>query len=114
MKRLTLKAGESLFEKGDRADNAYLILNGTIEISTGTLKAQIGREELFGESGLVGNDRQASASAITDCTLMELTANELKNDIRTDPDTSLLIIEALIKRLAHALDELDKAHTISS
>lgn len=110
MRSITLSAGDVLFEKGDAASEAYLVMDGTIKISSGALVVEIGKDELFGESGLVGNPRQAGASAKTDCRLFSVSVDELRESIRSEPDTALLLIEALIRRLAGTLDALGKAN----
>ena len=86
MRRVNLAAGEKLFDKGDVANEAYLIMDGKIEISSEALTAELGKDELFGESGLVGNTRQAAARAKTDC---RLSVEELRGSITSDPDTAL-------------------------
>ena len=114
MRRVNLAAGDVLFEKGETADEAYLIMDGRIEISSDALTVELGKDELFGESGLVGNKRQAAATAITDCRLFAVSVEELRGSITSEPDTALLLIEALIRRLAYTLNELEKAkHLIS-
>ena len=109
MRRVNLAAGEILFQKGDIADEAYLIMDGTIEISSEVLAVDLGKDELFGESGLVGNTRQAAAIAKTDCRLFAVSVDELRHSITSDPDTALLLIEALIRRLADTLNKLEQA-----
>ena len=108
MRRLNLKSGEVLFHKGDVADNAYLILDGVIEISGKELKATLEKHEIFGESGLVGNTRVADATAQTDCRLMAFSVDELRHSIRTEPETAEQLVEVMIRRLAYTVDELEK------
>jgi CRP-like cAMP-binding protein len=114
MRRVNLTAGEVLFEKGDAANEAFLIMDGTIEISTNALTAELGKDELFGESGLVGNTRQAAARAKTDCRLFAVSVDELRGSIKSDPDTALVLIEALIRRLADTLNQLEEAKRLVS
>lgn len=109
MRTVYLAAGDTLFDQGDEADEAYLVMDGTVEISTDAFKAEIGRDELFGESGLVGNKRQAAAAAKTDCRLLSVTVDELRQSIRSEPETAMLLIEALIRRLADTLSALGEA-----
>lgn len=109
MRRVNLNAGDILFEKGDPATEAFLIMDGTIEISSDAISVDLGKDELFGESGLVGNERQASAIAKTDCRLFAITVDELRNSILSEPDTALLMIEALINRLADTLHLLEES-----
>lgn len=114
MRRINLAAGEILFEQGDAATDAYLIMDGTIEIRSNALAVEIGKDELFGESGLVGNNRQAAAIAKTDCRLFAVSVNELRDSIKAEPETAMALIEALIRRLAFALNELEKAKHLAS
>lgn len=114
MRRVNLTAGETLFEKGDAANEAYLIMDGTVEIASDVLSVDLGKDELFGESGLVGNRRQASAKAKTDCRLFAISVDELRKAIASEPDTALLLVEALIRRLAYTLNELEKAKRLVS
>ncbi len=109
-----MAAGDVLFEKGDSASEAYLIMDGTIEISSDALAVELGKDELFGESGLIGNTRQAAAIAKTDCRLFTVSVDELRKSITSEPDTALLLIEALIRRLADTLSELGKAKRLVS
>ncbi|NNE85990.1 MAG: cyclic nucleotide-binding domain-containing protein [Alphaproteobacteria bacterium] len=114
MRRINLTAGDVLFEKGDAANEAFLIMDGTIEISTNALTAELGKDELFGESGLIGNTRQAAAKAKTDCRLFAVSVDELRGSIKADPDTALVLIEALIRRLADTLNQLAEAKQFAS
>lgn len=109
-----MAAGDVLFEKGDTATEAYLIMDGTIEISSDALAAELGKDELFGESGLVGNTRQAAAIAKTDCRLFAVTVDELRQSITSEPDTAMLLIEALINRLADTLKKLEETKRLVS
>ena len=90
VKTLQVKAGEIIFKQDDIADNCYMIVDGTIEISTqekegaskliDTLKAG----QLFGEQAIFKNaKRVTTARAKTDCDLMVLdqdTLEELKEE----------------------------------
>ena len=106
MRRVNLKAGEVLFDKGDPADDAYLILDGVIEISAKDLIATLEKDEIFGESGLVGNPRMAGAMARTDCRLIAFSVEELRHSIRTEPETAERLVEVMIRRLTNTVDEL--------
>ncbi len=106
MRRVTLKAGDVLFDKGDAADDAYLILDGVIEISAKDLIATLEKDEIFGESGLVGNPRMAGATARTDCRLIAFSVDELRHSIRTEPESAEKLVEVMIRRLTHTVDEL--------
>jgi len=114
MRGINLSAGETLFRKGEKAREAYVIMDGTIEISSDVLSVELGKDELFGESGLVGNTRQAGAIAKTDCRLFAITVDELRDAINTAPDTALLLVQALIQRLAATLSDLEDVKRLVS
>lgn len=114
MRRVNLTAGDVLFEKGEAASDAYLIMDGTIEISSDVLAVDLGKDELFGESGLVGSTRQASARAKTDCRLFAISVDELRHAIRSEPDTAVRLVEAVIRRLNYTIHELEKAQRLIS
>ncbi len=114
MRRVTLKAGDVLFDKGDPADDAYLIIHGVIEITAKDLLATLEKNEIFGESGLVGNPRMAGATARTDCRLIAFTVEELRHSIRNEPDTAEMMVEVLIRRLTSTVDELARLRTAQS
>lgn len=114
MRRVNLAAGEGLFEKGEVATEAFLIMDGMIEITSNAITVELGKNELFGESGLVGNTRQASATAKTDCRLFAVSVDELRGSITSDPETAMLLIEALIHRLADTLNQLEEAKRLVS
>ena len=108
MRRVNLQSGEYLFHEGDTATSAYFVLRGVIEISSKELSVNLEKYEIFGESGLVGNTRMADAIAQTDCCLIAFSVDELRNSIRTEPDTAERLVEILIRRLAYTVHKLEK------
>jgi CRP-like cAMP-binding protein len=107
MRRVNLPAGKTLFRKGEKTRETYIIMDGTIEISSDLLSVDLGKNELFGESKLAGNNRQADAIAKTGCRLFAATVDELRDAINTAPNTALLLVQALIQRLATTLSGLE-------
>ncbi len=70
-----LTDGETLFEAGDAADAAYLVLSGRLNIiaPTGEAVAQIGRGGIVGEFGLLDSrTRTATVTALRDSVLARL------------------------------------------
>ena len=72
----TLAPGDVLFEQGDVADAAYLLIAGRLHLqardgdSNASLDVEIGRGELVGEMGMIENaPRSATARAILQTTL---------------------------------------------
>ena len=97
-----------LFRSGEKTREAYIITDGTIEISSDLLSVDLGKNEL------VGNDRQADAIAKTGNRLFTVTVDELRDAINTAPNTTLLLVQALIQRLATTLSGLEAAKKLIS
>ena len=97
--------GETLFREGDKANCAYLILSGSVEIflpvgDQECLLATIGPGQVFGEMGLIdGAPRCASARARNTLTLKEITQEDI-DQLRDGADAGMwALMEALIRRL---------------
>lgn len=72
---VNLSAGDVLFERGDHADSAYLVLSGRLAVQdqAGEQRAQVGRGGLIGESGLLEDrPRTATVRALRDSGLARL------------------------------------------
>ena len=83
--RKTVVQGEWVFEEGNKADAAYLVLEGRVEIFRGegtkqTSIATLGRGEIFGELSLIdGKSRTASARATKETQLMIIKPEDLES-----------------------------------
>ena len=85
LNELTIPAGATLFEQGDRATSVFVILEGEmgIYVSGGsTLIASLSKGTSFGEQAVVGTKhRMATAKAIEDSKCLEIPANMLASEI---------------------------------
>ena len=106
MQRRSYKAGELIFEAEERPSEAYILINGEVEIHRGDFAAELKRGEVFGESALMGHPRMAAAVAKTDCSLLVFSREEMEEAIRRDPTQAFEIIDALLARLADVTDQL--------
>jgi CRP-like cAMP-binding protein len=80
------KAGETIIEQGDPASHFYVIKDGDVEVSqkiqTGNLVREdvinrFGPSQSFGETAILRRTaRTATVRAITDCTLLQLSAED--------------------------------------
>lgn len=107
MERFTYSAGDSIFDQDDESECAYMVMAGTVQIDRDGFTATIEAGELFGEAALVNRPRMARASAKTDCVLMAVSAPELLDTIKSQPDTAIDIIQAMFVRLELVIDELN-------
>jgi CRP-like cAMP-binding protein len=79
-KLISFRKGQTIFAQGDAADSLFVIQKGRVKLS---VKSQGGKEailDILSDADFVGNDsiagrsvRTASASAITDCSLLRIT-----------------------------------------
>ena len=76
LERIKIQAGEAIFDEGDFGDRAYIVEDGTVEISrkVGGEKMTLGTVEkngIFGEMALIDeSNRIASAVAVIDTILI--------------------------------------------
>ncbi len=98
--------GQKIVEQDSTAYRAYYIETGEVEISVREGKHEIpvsklGPGEIFGEMGLlVGNQRYATATALSECTLTLISKDVLENKIGAIEDKAIrAIINVLITRL---------------
>lgn len=105
-KRVTLEAGEALFEAGGPAEALYIVNKGTLGIyvnrpGTGRhLLALVRHGEVVGEMAVIsGRPRSASAIAIRDCELVKLSAAEFRALEKRYPQLSIALNRLLVRRL---------------
>lgn len=95
LRRETYSAGTVIFNEGDPGTSAYIIEEGSVEVSvSNTQTARIGKGELFGEIALVDRlPRTATVRALEDTVLIPI-ARELVNELleKTDPVVRHLLL----------------------
>lgn len=105
--RLVYEQGEVLFSKGQDADSAFVILEGSVEIlfpidGKNIRVATLGRYETVGETSLLsGNDRVATVRALEHLEVLKLKRGEFCELLRSSPEMSLAI-------MAHLAGQLEK------
>jgi CRP-like cAMP-binding protein len=112
--RLTYAAGQVIFNAGDVGDSAYVIIEGTVEISVPTPSGPIvinemGRNDLLGEIAIVGEvPRTATAKAITKLETLKISKELFMKIIRENPDAATELIRILAARLALTTSQLSR------
>lgn len=95
LRRETYPAGTVIFNEGDLGTSAYIIEEGSVEVSvSNTQTARIGKGELFGEIALVDRlPRTATVRALEDTVLIPI-PRELVNELleKTDPVVRHLLL----------------------
>ena len=106
-----LPKGKVLFCEGDPGDRLYIILDGDIEISIeDKLVDRLHGGTIFGEMALVDDrPRSATATAVTDVTLLPVDRERFSELVRESPDFALHVMSIMSKRLRRMLyEELEK------
>src|SRR5437867_13329633 len=93
--RLNYDAGQVIFNAGDVGDSAYIIIDGTVEMSVPTPSGPIiinnmGKNDLPGEIAIVGEvPRTASAKALTKLEALKISKELCMKIIRQTPDPAV-------------------------
>lgn len=103
------KKGEVVLHAGDRTDNLYIILTGTLRV---LVSDEDGREvilsilhpgELFGEMGVIDDHpRSATVTAIEPSELVVIAKSDFRLSLEENFDLALYIMRGLVKRLRQA------------
>jgi CRP-like cAMP-binding protein len=115
--RLTYDAGQVMFNAGDAADAAYVVIDGTVEISVPTPSGPIvintmTKNEILGEIAIVGEvPRTATAKAVTKLETLKISKELFIKIIRENPDAAIELIRILASRLASTTSQLTRTRT---
>src|ERR1700683_1084209 len=79
-KLVSVKKGQTVYAQGDAADSVFVIQNGRVRLSVRTRAGKeavldmLSDEDVIGKDSLAGRPmRMASATAVTDCSLLRIT-----------------------------------------
>lgn len=100
MRRRSVRAGETVFRKGDFADSLYYVGNGTVEIKEIGKSLEAG--DVFGEIGLFSPDRKrtATVTCVTDCDLHELGEAKARELYFQNPAFGFAVFRLIMTRLS--------------
>jgi CRP-like cAMP-binding protein len=106
-----------MFNAGDSADAAYVVIDGTVEISVPTPSGPIiintmTKNELLGEIAIVGDvPRTATAKAVSKVETLKISKELFVKIIRENPDAAVELIRILAARLASTTSQLTRTRT---
>lgn len=116
MKTEDFAAGIRLFAQGDYSEEAYRILEGTVEISIdeGSSKvvlATLGAGEIFGEMGMIERlPRCATARALSALTVEVITEQDFNDSLAGGGDLLVPYLTTIFERLRVTNERLRDAH----
>ena len=102
LNQLKFNKGSKIYAKGDKADFAYYVHVGKVNIYSpgGLLLGQIGEGEIFGERGpSLDESRSITAEAATSCVLYPISEKTLKEKIKPADPVLRAILRSLLIRL---------------
>ncbi len=105
------KSGEDIIRHGDTGHEAYVIIEGEVEVhkrigGKKTVFTRLHRGDVFGEMALISDElRSATVTALVDTTCMVITPETLQQQMNLIPPWFGKIVTALTKRL-RAMDNL--------
>ena len=100
--QIKFSKGSKIYAKGDKADFAYYVHAGRVNIYSpgGLLLGQVGEGEIFGERGpSLDESRSITAEASTNCILYPISEKTLKDKIKTADPVVRAILRSLLIRL---------------
>ncbi len=105
----TLKAGETLFVKGEPADAAYFVLSGAIDLVAPGAERRVGSDALIGETALMTEVlRRASARAAEDAVALRIPGEVFRRVLSEFPQAAAKIRAATAARTRDFLDRLEQ------
>jgi CRP-like cAMP-binding protein len=106
-----------MFNAGDAADAAYIIIDGSVEISVPTPSGPIivntlGKNELLGEIAIFGEvPRTATAKALSKLETLKISKDLFIKVIRENPDAAIELVKILAGRLANTTSQLTQTRS---
>jgi len=98
--------GITIFHKGDYGNCMYFIHSGQVSIHDGDHQfAVLADNEIFGELSLLDSEpRSASATTLSDCTLLKIEQEQFYDVVATNTD----ILKGIMRTLCRRLREQDR------
>jgi len=106
-------SGDTVFQSGESADYAYVIMHGSVDIITETdsgpvLVATLTQNQLIGELGLLNNaPRNATLIANDDLRAMKITGDMFFRILRENAEVALDVIRMLSDKLSTTHKQLE-------
>ena len=113
MDTVSLNKGQVLFNEGDRGERLYIITDGKMKLGhtskdgRESLLAVLGPGELLGELSLFDpGPRTATATALTETSLMGLGHGALRPSLTGRPEVAEALLQALAQRLRRTNEQM--------
>ncbi len=110
---VSFQNGDIVFNNGDNADYAYVIMEGAVDVITETDKGPVvtvtlSQNQLIGELGLLNNTpRIATLIANGNLLAMKITAEMFFRILRENSEVALDVIRMLSDKLTHSHEHVE-------
>lgn len=106
--------GRMIFQRGDRADYFYVVLEGWVKVFRQTpdgdeaLLNIFSRGDMMAEAAaFMGAGYPASAEVVDDCRLVALESKRVISMVKEDPDVALSMLASMSRHLHHLVHEVE-------
>jgi CRP/FNR family cyclic AMP-dependent transcriptional regulator len=108
MTAVSLPAGATLFQKGDAADNMYVLTSGRVRLPDFDVDVEPG--EPVGEVGMFApaGQRMTTAVCTEDCRLQRITRDRVRELVFQNPRIGFHLIDVVTGRLLEDLKKLER------
>ncbi|HKY85132.1 MAG TPA: cyclic nucleotide-binding domain-containing protein [Pseudorhodoplanes sp.] len=106
--RQTVKGGEVLFRKGDKADAMYFVVSGEFKVTE--LGIPIGAGQVLGELGLLAPDqiRTQTIECVKEADLLRITYDQVRQLYFQNPKFGFYFLQLTSRRLFENIARLEK------
>lgn len=107
MKSIKFKPGDTILNEGEDGDSAFLIVDGSVEVSVGAggqakTVGRLSAGEVFGEMSLIEpGPRSATVKAVTDTECIVTNYDEFITSLQDNPERAVEFMKTLVRRLRH-------------
>ena len=112
MKSIKFKPGDTILSEGEDGDTAFLIVDGSVEVSVGAgdkskAVGTLNAGEVFGEMSLIEpGPRSATVKAVTDTECIVTNYDEFVASLQKDPERAVEFMQTLVRRLRQMNDRV--------
>lgn len=106
--------GQRLITQGDSQDALYLVLNGTLHVTSNTegravLLATLNEGETLGEINIFDPiTASANVTSVGECLIWKLTRDDLDSIFNADPVVGNLVLKGLLKQVSGRVRRMNK------
>ena len=108
--RIAFEADQIIYEIGDEATGAFIILSGNVDLlsKTGVRLTTLGKDEIFGEIGqIIGKTRSVTARARTKGEGIFIPKKQIAEKFQNADPVIQSIFRAVALRLQHASKDIE-------